>query len=112
MKKQDNNLSIRMASLLTTMPVLLMTSTSAANDILTSTVGQGLKNLMTDMGEYLMILSLILGPAACVYFLIRRTMADEQEGRQWNSRIRMAIICTVLGVVISSIIALIAGYFA
>lgn len=71
----------------------------------------GLMSFLNDLMTVLTIACPVVGGAAALVFTIRRSMADEQDGKGWNKRISTAIICGVAGCLISGIIALITGYF-
>lgn len=88
-----------------------MTVPTFADSIASSTVGNGIKNLLTDISTYMVIIGPIAAAAAAGYFLIRRSMADEQDGKFWQKRITIAIICGVGVMLVSGIIALVASYF-
>lgn len=89
----------------------MLVTPALASDLASSELGVGIKNLITDVSAFLVVLSPIAGGAAAVYFLIRRAVADEQDGKLWDKRIKMAIICGVAGMLVSGIITLISSYF-
>ncbi len=97
-------LPFAMTAMITTVPAF-------ATGISDSTLGTGVKHLLTDLSTYLVIICPIAAALAAVYFIIRRSMADEQDGKFWQKRITVAIICGVGGLLVSGIIALIASYF-
>lgn len=80
--------------------------------ITNSQLGTGLTNLMNDLSTWLIILAPSVAGAAAVYFVIRRAMADEQDGKLWEKRIKTAIICGVAGALVGGIIKLLASYFS
>jgi len=82
-----------------------------ADNISDSTVGSGVKHLLTDLSTYMVIIGPLAAAVAAGYFLIRRSMADEQDGKFWQKRITVAIICGVGVLLVSGIIALVASYF-
>jgi Na+/H+ antiporter NhaA len=84
---------------------------ASAGDLADSTLGTGLKQLLNDTSTYLMILCPIAGGAAGVYFAIRRSIADEQDGKFWEKRIKVAIGCGVGGCLVSAIISMLSSYF-
>lgn len=90
---------------------IFVTPAFAAGGLLDSTLATGLKNLLNDVSSFLVILSPVFGGAAAVYFLIRRSMADEQDGKLWEKRIKNAIICGAGGMLVSGVIALVTSYF-
>lgn len=91
--------------------VLTMTPAYATGGIAASTLGIGLINLINDVFLYLTIICPLAGGAAAIYFAIRRSMADDQDGKMWEKRIRTAIICGVGGCLVSGVIALVSSYF-
>lgn len=91
--------------------ITLMTVPAFANGISDSTVGVGVKNLLTDLSKYMMIIGPIAGAAAAGYFMIRRSMADEQDGKFWQKRITVAIFCGVGVLLVGGVIALVSSYF-
>lgn len=88
-----------------------VTPAFAAGNIQSSPLGQGIKNMLNDVSVFLVILSPLAGAAAGVYFLIRRSMADEQDGKMWNKRFSVAIVCGVAGMLVSGVISLVSSYF-
>lgn len=90
-------------------PALLTVQASAG--IADSEIGTGLKTLISDASTYVTILCPLTGALAAGYFAIRRSMADEQDGKMWEKRIRTSIFCGVGGGLASLVIALLASYF-
>ena len=90
---------------------MLVIPASAAGGFASSTLAVGIKNMVNDVSTYLVILCPVIGGASAVYFLIRRSMADEQDGKMWDKRIKMAILCGVAGMLVSGIIAMVSSYF-
>ncbi len=99
----------------TAIPAVLVTMSmvvpASADNLSSSTVGTGIRNMLNDVSSFGIVLCPIVGGAAAVYFLIRRSMADEQDGKMWMRRIWIAIICAVAGCLVSGIIALFSSYF-
>lgn len=91
--------------------IACMTVPARADNLVNSAVGTGVKNLLNDLSSYMMIIGPIVGGGAAVYFLIRRSMADEQDGKMWSRRIWIAILCGVAVLLVSGIISLISSYF-
>lgn len=94
----------------TVLPFLLATPAFADN-ISSSPIGVGLSNLFSDLSTYVIVLSPTVAGVAAVYFVIRRSMADDQDGKLWEKRIKTAVICGVAGALVGGIIKLIASYF-
>lgn len=76
-----------------------------------STLYIGLKKLISDTMVAATVLCPVIGGLAAVYCVIRRSLADEQDGKLWEKRIYKAIVCGVAGGLIAGIITLIASYF-
>lgn len=96
----------------TALTALMATCGAAyANDIADSTLGRGVANMLRDASSFLVILSPVAGALAWAYFMARKSMADEQDGKMWQKRSVTAAICGVAGMLGSAIIALISGYF-
>ncbi len=92
------------------LPMLLATAAYADN-ISSSQIGTGLKNLLNDLSTYIVVTSPIVGTLAAAYFVTRRSMADEQDGKMWEKRAKTAIVCGVAGALVGGIIKLISSYF-
>lgn len=92
-------------------PMSLSTRAFASSDIASSPIGQGLTRLFQDLSTWLIVLAPIVAGGIAVYFIIRRSMADEQDGKLWEKRIKTAIVCGVAGALVGGIIKLIASYF-
>ena len=71
----------------------------------------GAMALVNDITSALTVLCPLVGGAAALVFMIRRSMADEQDGKMWTKRMTTAIICGVGGMLVAGIIALLTSYF-
>ena len=89
----------------------LITPAFASNGIANSQLGKGLTNLINDVSLYLVFICPIVGGAAAIYFMVRRSMSDENDGKLWEKRIKIAIACGVGGLLVSLVINLISSYF-
>lgn len=76
-----------------------------------SDFAQGTMNLINDISIWCIVLCGVVGTAAAVYCLIRRSMADEADGKMWTRRCTTAIICAVAGALVGSIVAVISSYY-
>jgi len=91
--------------------IACMVVPASADNLANSTVGMGIKNMLNDLSSFGMVIGPIIGGAAAAYFLVRRSMADEQDGKMWSRRIWIAIICGVAVLLVGGIISLISSYF-
>lgn len=76
-----------------------------------STLGQGAINMANDAGTFLATLGPAIAAAAGVYSFIRRSLADEQDAKSWDKRIRIAIGCAVACLLVGNMISILSGYF-
>ena len=76
-----------------------------------SKIATGTQNLITDLTNWLLILAPILTVLLIGYYLLRKSSSDEMDGKRWDSRIKIAIICCVGVIVASGLINLIVGYY-
>lgn len=83
----------------------------SANQIQESNIGQGLLAILNDSSNFMMVLGPTIGSVSAGIFAIRRGMADEQDGKMWQKRIVVAIICGVGCLLVGGVIKLIVGYF-
>ena len=98
-------------ALLSTLLAALFTVPASANGLMDSAIGSGLVNLINDASFLLIFICPLAGAAAAGYYFIRRGMSDEQDGKMWEKRIKMAILCGVGGCLTSVIISVVASYF-
>lgn len=84
---------------------------ASAGGLADSALGTGLRNLLTDASNLLLVLCPMAGGAAGVYFFIRRSMADEQDGKLWEKRIKIAIGCGAGGCLVAALISVLSTYF-
>lgn len=95
----------------TVLALTAMPLAASANNLTASSIGTGIQNLVGDLSGLLLILCPSIGAIAAIYFLIRRSMADEQDGKMWTKRITISVICGFAGMLVSGLIALISSYF-
>lgn len=82
-----------------------------ATDIASSKLATGTENLINDATTWLLILAPVAGTLCVIYFAIRRGAADEQEQKQWDNRIKTAIISVGVAVLASVIIKIVVNYY-
>ncbi len=76
-----------------------------------SKIATGTQDLITDLTNWLLILAPVLTVLLVGYYLLRKSSSDEMDGKRWDSRIKVAIICCVGVIVASGLINLIVGYY-
>lgn len=76
-----------------------------------SIIAKGVSNLVKDVTSYLVVLCPLVGGMFAVYFMIRKSGADEQDKKMWHGRAVNAIISGVGGMLVSGLISVGAGYF-
>ena len=76
-----------------------------------SQIAIGTQNLITDLTNWLLILAPVLTVLLVGYYLLRKSSSDEMDGKRWDSRIKVAILCCVGVIVASGFINLIIGYY-
>jgi len=80
-----------------------------------SRFGQQNSNRNTKLNNWFTNWLLILAPILTVclvgYYFLRKSSSDEMDGKRWDSRIKVAIICCIGVIVASGLINLIVGYY-
>lgn len=79
--------------------------------ITNSTLAIGTKNLIEDLTKWLMVIAPILTILLVGYYLMRKSSSDEGDGRRWDNRVKIAIVCCIGVVVSSGLINVIIGYY-
>ncbi len=110
MKQKNNHFFSRV--ILGTILTALLTFPVSATGLQGSKIYTGAVSLLNDLTTILTVLCPLAGGVAALYFVIRRSMADEQDGKMWTKRISTAVICGVAGMLVSGLITLLTGYFA
>lgn len=101
---------IRLMACFATLMTLLATGTRAVG-LAESNIGAGIMNLLNDVGTFVLVLCPIVCAVVAVVFVTRRGMADEADGKMWNKRISIAIICGVCGALVGGFIKILSSYF-
>ena len=91
--------------------ITFMHTTAFATDFGDSKLATGTEALIHDVTKWLMVISPIATVLFVVYFLIRKSVADEMDAKKWNSRIVVALVCCVGAVLASAIVNLLVGYY-
>ena len=71
----------------------------------------GTKNLITDLTNWLLVLAPTVTVVLVGYYLIRRSGSDDMDGKRWDSRIKIAIVCCIGVVVASGLINALTNYY-
>lgn len=81
------------------------------NRIAASDIGVGINNILNDLGSYLIGICLSAGTVMIIYYLCRRSGADPQDGKMWESRIKVAGVCAIAGALVGGVLKLVSSYF-
>lgn len=87
-------------------------TSAGAEGLAESNIGVGLKNLLNDIGTFVLVIGPLGCGAAAAAFLLCRSAADETDGKMWTKRIKNAVICAVGIGLVGGVIKLISSYFA
>lgn len=93
------------------LPLYSFNAFAADGNFAESDIATGTANLLSDISSWLVGIGLTVGTLAAIYCLIRKSMADEVDGKMWNKRLITAIICAVAVALVGGIISLISGYY-
>ena len=103
----------RILKIIYIVPIVLIYSLPIyADGVMDSQIVKGTEQLLKDVTTWLMILAPIVAGLLIIYFLIRRSAADEMDQKKWNNRVAVAIISAIGAVLASATLNLIIGYYA
>ncbi len=112
MIKKIKSKAIRIATVMSTfLMTVFMKTTAFATDFGDSKLATGTEALINDVTKWLMVISPIATVLFVVYFLIRKSAADEMDAKKWNNRIVVALVCCIGAVLASAIVNLLVGYY-
>ncbi len=100
-----------MTAVSTFIVTVFIRTTAFATDFGNSKLATGTEALINDVTKWLMVISPIATVLFVVYFLIRKSAADEMDAKKWNNRIVVALVCCVGAVLASAIVNLLVGYY-
>lgn len=106
-----NKMKIKRIALTVAVLAVILALPASATGFGDTKIAKGILNLVNDVTTYLVILCPLVGGMAAVYFLIRKSAADEQDKKMWHGRVVNAIICGVAGMLVCGIISAGTGYF-
>lgn len=72
----------------------------------------GTKNLIDDATAAALVIAPVVGGGLAVYFMIRRSAADEMDQKKWNNRIVTAVVSTIGALVAVSLLNVIVSYYS
>lgn len=93
------------------LPAALVPSAFASGGIAGSDIGRGITNLIQDATVFIGAVGCTISVLAAIGFFAARSMADEQDGKMWNKRIKGAIICAVAIPLVAAFVNLLSSYF-
>ena len=91
--------------------LLFYTNTCFASSVADSKLATGTQNLITDLTNWLLIIAPTVTVLLVGYYLLRKSASDEMDGKRWDSRIKVALICCIGVVIASGLINIIIGYY-
>jgi nitric oxide reductase large subunit len=107
-----NNLFKRLTAMyVAVFSFLAMALHAYASDFGGSTLATGTIKLINDVTVWLLILAPIVGVVCVVFFLIRRSMADEMDEKKWTNRIKVAVVSTLGAILATGLINILIGYY-
>ena len=109
--QKNNNTTFFRGTVMGVCLTAMLATTASASGLQGSSIYTGTVNLLNDLSTVLTVLCPLVGAVAALYFVIRRSMADEQDGKMWTKRITTSIICGVAGMLVAGLITLLTGYF-
>ncbi len=110
-KKKFNKVKKVITSIITFLTTSFAKTTAFATDFSDSKLATGTEALINDLTKWLMILSPIVTVLLIIYYLIRKSAADEMDAKKWNNRIVVALVCCVGAVLASAIVNLVVEYY-
>lgn len=90
---------------------VLQGSAVFADDIGNTKLVTGTQKLIEDLTKSAMIIAPILGVLLIIYFLIRKSAADEIDQKKWKSAISIVVVCVIGVVVVSAVLNSILSYY-
>ncbi len=111
MKRKIIKLLKKTTILTTTFLALVLIQTTAFADVGTSKLATGTEALISDLTTWLMIVAPVATVLLVVYYLIRKSAADEMDAKKWNSRIVVSLVSCIGAVLASVIVNLLIGYY-
>lgn len=72
---------------------------------------KGTMNLLQDVTLAITVIGPLVCAAFAGYYFVRKSMADDQDDKQWNRRIAKALICAPAIGLASGLITLLIGYY-
>lgn len=110
---KNNQITKRLSRLCVVVILLtVMVIPASAAGLNESDIYTGTMNLLADLMLAATIACPTVGGLAAVVFLLRRSMADAQDGKMWMNRVVIAVACGVGGGLVTGLISLIASYYA
>ncbi len=99
-------------SIVTSIAIMLVLSCNAfADDIGSSVIATGTKQLIADISTWLTGIAIAVTAVVLVYLFIRRAMSDEQDKKQWDSRLKTTAVSGIGAITATALIGVIASYF-
>lgn len=114
-KKLTNKITVIMVSLLLLFNSYchadIVQEVSGGGEIENSKIGQGVKNIITDITGTLQIWIPILAVVAILVTLIKMITGDENDQQRYKKRIVFIVCCLLVSILSVTIVNLVAKYF-
>jgi len=112
--RKEKSIKQKLARILVVAIITILAFTNccfATGGIQGTTLVTGTQKLLNDLTSWFMVLVPIVAVVLIVYFLIRKSAADEMDGKRWDNRIKTVIVCSIGAVIASGLINVIIGYY-
>lgn len=106
-----NTSAIVTTGALIVLPKIAYAADGDSGTLASSSLVTGLNRLINDASSVLMAAAIPVATIAAAFFLIRRSIADQQDQKQWTDRAKAAIICGIGALVVGGLIKVLASYF-
>lgn len=104
----------RLYAVLTALAInaIIAVNAFAGGNIESSIAVTGTKKLIDDATGAALVIAPVVGGGLAVYFMIRRSAADEMDQKKWNNRIVTAVVSTIGALIAVGLLNVIVGYYS
>lgn len=76
-----------------------------------TTLVKGTEKLIQDLTNWLLIIAPTITILLVGYYFMRKSASDEMDGKRWDNRVKVAIVCCIGVVVASGLIKVLVTYY-